>query len=132
MDTGAAIDRYLSSPALAESTRRAYASDLRELHGWLERRGTGRDEVFYYRGTQLMAARVGPWKAHFRTQPAFGGEPTLHEPPLLYQLDLDPGEQQELSAAHPDVLARIAAAVARHRDGLVPAPSQLELEEPDA
>jgi site-specific recombinase XerD len=39
MDTAAAIDRYLASPALAESTRRAYASDLRELHGWLDRRG---------------------------------------------------------------------------------------------
>ena len=38
MDTGTAIDRYLASPALAESTRRAYASDLRELHGWLDRR----------------------------------------------------------------------------------------------
>ena len=45
MDTGAAIDRYLASPALAESTRRAYASDLRELHGWLERRGTSVEEV---------------------------------------------------------------------------------------
>ncbi len=45
MDTGAAIDRYLSSPALAESTRRAYASDLRELHGWLERRGTAVEEI---------------------------------------------------------------------------------------
>jgi len=45
MDTGAAIDRYLASPALAESTRRAYASDLRELHGWLERRGTGVEEI---------------------------------------------------------------------------------------
>ncbi|MDQ3067033.1 MAG: tyrosine-type recombinase/integrase [Actinomycetota bacterium] len=45
MDTGAAIDRYLASPALAESTRRAYASDLSELHGWLERRGTSVEEI---------------------------------------------------------------------------------------
>jgi site-specific recombinase XerD len=45
MDTGTAIDRYLASPALAESTRRAYASDLRELQGWLERRETGVEEI---------------------------------------------------------------------------------------
>jgi site-specific recombinase XerD len=45
MDTAAAIDRYLASPALAESTRRAYASDLRELHGWLDRRGTTVEEI---------------------------------------------------------------------------------------
>jgi site-specific recombinase XerD len=45
VDTAAAIDRYLASPALAESTRRAYASDLRELGDWLERRGLGLEEV---------------------------------------------------------------------------------------
>jgi len=45
MDTGAAIDRYLASPALAESTRRAYASDLRELHDWLKRRRTRVEEI---------------------------------------------------------------------------------------
>ncbi len=45
MDTGTAIDRYLASPALAESTRRAYASDLRELHGWLDRRGIDVEEI---------------------------------------------------------------------------------------
>jgi site-specific recombinase XerD len=43
--TAAAIDRFLDSPALGESTRRAYASDLRGFAEWLERRGTGVDEV---------------------------------------------------------------------------------------
>ncbi len=38
MDSGA-IDRFLASPALAESTRRAYASDLADLDGWLTRTG---------------------------------------------------------------------------------------------
>ncbi len=45
METGAAIERYLASPSLAESTRRAYASDLRELHTWLEQRGIGVEEI---------------------------------------------------------------------------------------
>ena len=31
------IDRFLSSPGLSESTRRAYASDLADFSGWLER-----------------------------------------------------------------------------------------------
>ncbi len=35
MDVTAAIDRFLSSPTLSESTRRAYASDLRDFAGWL-------------------------------------------------------------------------------------------------
>ena len=37
---GAAIDRFLASPALADSTRRAYARDVREFADWLDRRGT--------------------------------------------------------------------------------------------
>ena len=45
MDTATAIDRFLASPALAESTRRAYASDLRGFEGWLARRGTDVEEI---------------------------------------------------------------------------------------
>jgi site-specific recombinase XerD len=39
VETRAAIDAFLESPALAESTRRAYRVDLDELAAWLERRG---------------------------------------------------------------------------------------------
>ena len=45
MTTSTAIDRFLASPALAESTRRAYASDLRGFADWLERRGLAVDDV---------------------------------------------------------------------------------------
>jgi site-specific recombinase XerD len=45
METATAIDRFLASPALAESTRRAYASDLRGFGGWLAQRGTSVEEV---------------------------------------------------------------------------------------
>ena len=31
------FDRFLASPGLSESTRRAYASDLADFGGWLER-----------------------------------------------------------------------------------------------
>jgi site-specific recombinase XerD len=41
----AAIDRFLASPSLAESTRRAYAADLRGFAEWLERRGKGVEDV---------------------------------------------------------------------------------------
>ena len=45
MDTRTAIDRFLASPALAESTRRAYAADLRGFEDWLARRGTDVEEI---------------------------------------------------------------------------------------
>jgi len=90
---------------------------------------SGRDEMFFYRGTRLMAARVGPWKAHFVTQDAYGPgsqKPTMHPRPLLYQLNEDPSEKNDVAETHPDVLARIAKVVARHQAALVAAPSQLD------
>lgn len=86
-----------------------------------------RDAFFYYRGTDLFAARLGPWKAHFITQPAYGKDgPQKHDPPELYHLDNDPSESRNVADKHPDVIERIRAAVATHQAGLKPAPNQLE------
>ena len=41
----AAVERFLSSPSLSETTRRAYGVDVREFAAWLGRRGTGMDDV---------------------------------------------------------------------------------------
>jgi hypothetical protein len=93
--------------------------------------GTGpgrRDVMFYYRGTQLYAARKGPFKAHYITQPSYGKDPPQqHDPPLLYQLEQDPGERFDVAKQHPNVLADIAREVQRHRAGLKPAPPQCDL-----
>ena len=45
MDTLHAIDRFLESPALSDATRRAYRVDVREFAAWLDRRGTGLQDV---------------------------------------------------------------------------------------
>jgi len=45
MDTNAAIERFLASPALSDSTRRAYGVDVREFGTWLGRRGTKVESV---------------------------------------------------------------------------------------
>jgi site-specific recombinase XerD len=39
VDTRAAVESFLASPALADSTRRAYRGDLEEFASWLRRRG---------------------------------------------------------------------------------------------
>ena len=45
MDNDAAIDRFLGSPGLSESTRRAYAADLADFSGWLRRDGRALGDV---------------------------------------------------------------------------------------
>lgn len=94
--------------------------------------GTGpspRDEVQYYRGTRLMALRRGPWKAHFKTQESYTGNNKLleHDTPLLYNLEVDPGEQWDVAADHPDVVAALLEAAAAHQATVEPVPSQLEI-----
>lgn len=86
-----------------------------------------RDVFCYYRGTQLYAARVGTWKAHFITQPAYGPDkPVTHEVPELYNLEEDPSEVRNVAGKHPEVIAQIRAAVEKHRATVKDAPNQLE------
>jgi len=87
-----------------------------------------RDSMLFYRGRRLMAARKGPWKAHFITQVAYGPEPAKHhQVPLLYHLGHDPSEKHEVSADHPDVIAEIQQLAEEHRTTLGPPASQLEI-----
>jgi site-specific recombinase XerD len=62
MRTAAAIERYLASPALSESTRRAYRVDVEEFASWLESRGTSLDAVDI-RTLAAYAAELGTARA---------------------------------------------------------------------
>jgi arylsulfatase A len=87
-----------------------------------------RSEMFYYRGYELMAVRSGPWKMHLQTQTGYGQpKPETHDPPLLFKLLVDPGENFNVAAKHPDVVSELQSLVAKHRAGMKPTPSQLEL-----
>ena len=86
-----------------------------------------RQTMFFYRGTELFAARQGTYKAHFRTQPGYGpGKLESHDPPLLFDLGHDPGEKFNVAQQHPQVIAAIRKAVAEHQATVRPAENQLE------
>ena len=76
------------------------------------------DVYYYYAGTWLQAVRAGPWKLHLaRPEPREGiyGEcagwlavnATLIDAPQLYNLRDDIGEQHDVAAQHPEVVARL-------------------------
>lgn len=77
----------------------------------------GREPLhFYYNAEDLRAARKGPWKLHLATnEPATGGGLSKHEPPLLYNLTVDPSEKYNVAAENPAVLQELLALAARHR-----------------
>ena len=90
-----------------------------------------REEMFFYRGTEVFACRVGPFKAHFKTRAGYGQrQAEAHDPPRLYHLGVDPSERHDIAARHPDVVEAIRARVVAHRSSFEPPPSQLEISAP--
>jgi len=82
-------------------------------------KGTGpspRQEMFYWRGTELFAARLGDYKAHFFTQTGYRdrGE-TRQTRPLLYHLGHDPGEKHDISGENADIIAKITEMSRKHK-----------------
>ncbi|MEY2724630.1 MAG: Arylsulfatase [Planctomycetota bacterium] len=86
-----------------------------------------RGAFMYYRGTSLFACRLGSWKAHFATRAGYGqAKLEEHQPPLLFELRVDPGEKWNVAGRHPEVLQQIEEAVAEHRRGVQAVKNQLE------
>ncbi|MEM1121005.1 MAG: sulfatase, partial [Bacteroidota bacterium] len=78
-----------------------------------------RNEVFYYRGRELFAVRVGPYKAHFMTQASYTPEPPqTQSTPLLFNVEEDPSEQYNIADKHPDILVQIKEVVKAHQEKL--------------
>ena len=127
-DLGATLDLLPTFAALAGVP----APSDREMDGYdltPALRGTGqspRDRIFYYRGTSIWAARQGPWKVHYRTKSGYLRDPIIdHDPPLLYNLEVDPGEKYNVAADHADVIAAIGAMVEEHRATVKPTKDML-------
>jgi len=85
-----------------------------------------RKTMFYYRGEELCAVRYGDYKAHYKSRPAFGRKKvTKHNPPLLYNLQHDPSELEDIAKDHPELLALMEKIVLRHQATLTTVPNQL-------
>lgn len=93
----------------------------------LNKKESPRKGVLYYRGTEIYAARLGDYKAHFITQGAYGefGDRQEHETPLLYNLNHDAAEKFDIAVKHPEILQKIQELVAAHNSKLVAGKDQL-------
>jgi arylsulfatase A len=102
---------------------------------WPLMTGTGganspHEAFFYYRGFALEAVRSGKWKLHlphsYRTlagRPGgTGGQPAKYEQGKigaeLFDLENDIGEQQDVSALHPEIVKRLMAFADRMRQDI--------------
>ena len=92
--------------------------------------GTGkdpRDIIFYYRDVEVFAIRKGEYKAHFMTQQEYGDETvTAQDPPLLFNLNIDPSEKHNIAAKHPEIIRELKEILMQHQATLTPVENQLE------
>jgi arylsulfatase A-like enzyme len=86
-----------------------------------------RQSFVYYRDTSVYAIRKGRYKAHVVTRSGYGKDPAArHDPPLLFDLGVDPGEKYDVAKSHPDVLADLVKSLAEFEAGMTPGENQLE------
>ncbi|GAO41914.1 sulfatase family protein [Flavihumibacter petaseus] len=85
-----------------------------------------RDIVYYYDNDRLYAIRKGPWKAHFTTHPGYAPQaPQPHDPPQLFNLEEDPGEQYNQASAHAALIDEFRSLYQLQFELVKPAPSEL-------
>ena len=133
MDLGATMDvlpTFLSLAGIDLPTDRVL--DGSDLSATLEDGSPSpRQAVFYYRGTEIYAARKGPFKAHFTTRSGFGpDQAVVHDPPLLFQLEHDPSEKYDVAEQYPEVIEEIRKLVAEQQGSVKPVPDQLAIPMP--
>lgn len=86
-----------------------------------------RTEMYYYHGEECYAVRSGAFKAHFQTKTSYVGQKhaEVHDPPLLYHLGHDPGEEYNVAAHHADVIERLRGLKKRHEESVEAVENQL-------
>ncbi len=74
--------------------------------------------LFFWVQQELRAVRYGRWKLHLVTnQPETGTRSTVaHDPPLLFDVLLDPGEQYNIAAERPEVIQEILGLIEEHKE----------------
>ncbi len=95
----------------------------------VEQQPSPRESMFYYRDSRLMAVRNGRYKAHFITQDSYvpgSNVATDHDPPLLFDLEIDLGEKRDIAADHPEVVEQIIALKRQHEAAMQVAESQTD------
>lgn len=129
MDCASTLDLFPTFCSLADiklpSDRIYDGYDLSQLM-----LGTGRckrEVLFYYRDTEIFAVRKGAYKVHFKTQDGYGQtKPVFENPPLLYNIEVDPSEKFNIAVQYPDIIEEIRHTLKEHLATVKPVENQLE------
>ncbi len=86
-----------------------------------------RNVMYYYDNDILYAVRKGLWKAAFITHRSYDPVPPVHhDTALLYNIEIDPGEQYEVGKNHPDIIDDLRKEFDKQNASMVPAHRQMD------
>ena len=126
-EIGSTLDIYTTFLALAKiDTQKNMIVDGYDLsETLLRKKESQRDEMFFYKGDELFAVRLGDFKLHLKTTDWFK-EPKKHNPPLLFNLNIDPSEKFNISSKNPEKVKEILELIKVHNLKLVRGKNQLD------
>ena len=127
-EIGSTLDIYTTFLALAKiDTQKNMIVDGYDLsETLLRKKESQRDEMFFYKGDELFAVRLGDFKLHLKTTDWFK-EPKKHNPPLLFNLNIDPSEKFNISSKNPEKVKEILELINIHNLRLVRGKNQLDI-----
>ena len=131
-ELAATIDIFPTVAALADAPLPDHTIDGKDIRSLMFESPcakTPHDVYYFYWGSRLEAIRSGDWKLHFpHNYRSLTGEPGQDGKPAgytqgktdlaLFNLKSDPGEQNDVKADHPQVVARLKALAEEAREEL--------------
>lgn len=128
-DIGSTLDLFATASSLAHvELPQGRIIDGVDLSSVLFGLGNSeRDNMIYYRGQKIYAARKGAYKLHYITQTAYvkNTKKTTHDPALLFNLDVDPSEKYNIAEEYPEIIKEINKMVELYKAGVIPVKDQL-------
>jgi arylsulfatase A-like enzyme len=128
-DIGSTLDLFTTASSLADielpMDRIIDGKDLTPV--LLGSGNSERDDIIYYRGQTIYAARKGPYKLHYITETAYvkNTKKTIHKEPLLFNVEVDPSEKYNIAKNYPEIIVEINKMVELHKTSVKPVKDQL-------
>ncbi|MEL6894795.1 MAG: sulfatase, partial [Planctomycetota bacterium] len=85
---------------------------------------SARKEFVFYNGREVWAARQGSWKLHLETARPKG--PMKHDPPILFQVDVDPSEKYNINGHAPEAMEALPKLIEKHVLEMKPGPDLMK------
>lgn len=119
-DIGSTLDIYSTFLSISgiEQQKNMHIDGLDLSETLFKKEESKRNNMFFYKGDELYAARLGNFKLHLKTTDWFK-EPKTHDPPLLFDLNIDPSEKFNISKDNPVKVEEILNLIKSHNSKLI-------------